>query len=235
MIPIVLLCAGNAKRLRPITDTVPKCLIEVCGKPFLFWQIKLLEEKGFDKIVITGGYRQQQIENFLRDNKFDADITLLYNNFLPNTGGGTKRASALFKDDFFVMYGDSYLPYLDFQEVEKTYFKNKKLGLLTIYKNNNQMDSSNILYSEEQDQILEYKKKAFTKEFEYIDYGVSIFSQKAIDEYTKNIDYFDIDFLHKKLIRDNQLSHYICNKRFYEVGSFEGIEDFTNYIKDNNN
>jgi NDP-sugar pyrophosphorylase family protein len=232
MLPILILNAGEGTRLYPLTKNIPKCLIEFNKKPFIYYQIKLLESQGFTDIILSLGYRQEQIEEYIKKEFLKSNIKIIYNNFLPNTGGGTKRASALVKNNFFVIYGDSFLPHLNYNNIEKDFYNSKKYGLLTIYKNENKFDNSNILYSESNKKITDYKKESKNKEFKYIDYGVSVFSQDAF-EYVKNLDYFELGFLHKKLIQDDQLHPYIVKERFYEIGSLNGIKDFTNYLKEN--
>jgi NDP-sugar pyrophosphorylase family protein len=56
MLPIAILAGGLATRLRPVTETVPKALIEVAGEPFLAHQLRLLRTHGFERVVLLVGY-----------------------------------------------------------------------------------------------------------------------------------------------------------------------------------
>lgn len=58
----VILASGRGSRLAPVTDDRPKCLIEFGGRPLLHWQTEALRHAGVDRVVVTTGYRQDQIE-----------------------------------------------------------------------------------------------------------------------------------------------------------------------------
>ena len=69
MLPVAILAGGLATRLRPITRTVPKALIEVAGEPFLAHQLRLLARHGFERVVLLVGYLGEQIRDFARDGR----------------------------------------------------------------------------------------------------------------------------------------------------------------------
>src|ERR1035441_7840986 len=112
MLPIAILAGGLATRLRPITETLPKALIEVAGEPFLAHQLRLLRRNGFERVVLCVGYLGEKIGAFAGDGRafglhveyaFDAPQLL-------GTAGALRRALPLLGDAFAVIYGDSYLP-----------------------------------------------------------------------------------------------------------------------------
>ena len=61
----VILAAGMAKRLRPLTDTKPKCLLEVGGKTLLERTVRAMQQAGITEFVVVTGYRADQIHDFL--------------------------------------------------------------------------------------------------------------------------------------------------------------------------
>src|SRR4051794_34141621 len=67
MLPIAILAGGLATRLRPVTETIPKALIEISGEPFLAHQLRLLRRNGFERIVLCVGHRAEQIRDFAGD------------------------------------------------------------------------------------------------------------------------------------------------------------------------
>jgi len=105
----IILAGGRGKRLRPITDYVPKPLIPLNNIPILEWQIKYLKKFGVDEIIVCTGYKTEMIENYFRMKKntgikirFSAEKTPL------GTGGAIKRAADQIKDkSFFVINGDT--------------------------------------------------------------------------------------------------------------------------------
>ena len=112
VLPVAILAGGLATRLRPVTETVPKALIEINGEPFVAHQLRLLRRHGIERVVLCVGYLGEQVraytgsgESFgLRvDYSFDGPALL-------GTAGAIRRALPLLGESFFVLYGDSYLP-----------------------------------------------------------------------------------------------------------------------------
>lgn len=105
----IILAGGRGKRLRPITDYVPKPLVPLNNIPIIEWQIKYLKKFGVDEVIICTGYKTEMIQHFLsmKDNlgikiKFSVEKTPL------GTGGAIKQAGKLIKDkSFFVINGDT--------------------------------------------------------------------------------------------------------------------------------
>jgi len=105
----IILSGGKGTRLKPITDYIPKPLIPINNIPILEWQIKYLKKFGIKDIIISTGYKYDQIENFLKSkNNLGVSITLSVEKSPLGTGGAIKKASKLVKDkSFFVINGDT--------------------------------------------------------------------------------------------------------------------------------
>ena len=103
------MAGGRGKRLRPITDYVPKPLVPLNNIPIIDWQIKYLKKFGIKEVIICTGYKTEMIQHFLsvKDNfginiKFSVEKTPL------GTGGAIKQAAKSIKDkSFFVINGDT--------------------------------------------------------------------------------------------------------------------------------
>lgn len=106
---VIILSGGRGKRLKPITDYVPKPLVTISNIPILEWQIKHLKKFGITDIIISTGYKYDQIENFLKiKNNLGVSITFSVERTPLGTGGAIKKAGKLIKDkSFFVMNGDT--------------------------------------------------------------------------------------------------------------------------------
>lgn len=108
LVKAVILAGGRGKRLRPITDYIPKSLVPLKNIPIIEWQIKYLKKFGVDEAIICTGYKADMIKNFLtmKDNlgikiKFSVEKISL------GTGGAIKHAALSIKDKtFFVINGD---------------------------------------------------------------------------------------------------------------------------------
>ena len=95
----MLLAAGRGERMRPLTDTTPKPLLEAGGKPLIVWQIERLVRAGFDDIVINISYRGDQIAGALGDgSRFGAKIAYSREEEPLETAGGIAQALLLLGD-----------------------------------------------------------------------------------------------------------------------------------------
>ncbi|MEK7124278.1 MAG: sugar phosphate nucleotidyltransferase [Patescibacteria group bacterium] len=230
---ILILCGGLAARLMPITKNIPKSMVLIGKKPFLEHQIKLLKKNGISDIVLCIGHKGVQIEKYFGNGrKFGVNIQYGKDGKkLLGTGGAIKKAEKLLQDDFLIIYGDSYLPF-NFQKAIKFFKKNNKLGMMTVFKNKNKYEPSNV---EVEGKLVKHYAKNLpagwqAKKMEYIDYGLSIFKKETLKYIPKN-KFYDLSKLHSLLIKNKELLAYPAEKRFYQIGSFEGLEEFKRYIK----
>jgi NDP-sugar pyrophosphorylase family protein len=223
---IAILCGGLAKRLSPLTNDIPKSMIDINGKPFIYWQLEKLKKSGFDRVVLCVGHLSDQIINYVGNGrKWNLYVSYSIEKELFGTGGCIKRALPILDDFFFAQYGDSFLN-LDYKNLQKKYIDSFKDGLMTVYENNDFYDNSNVLF--DGNDIIDYNKDKPSSRMKHIDYGVGIFAQKSFDGlYGK----FDLSDVYKNLLKRNQLSGYKVRNRFFEVGSLQGIEGLKKYLK----
>ena len=228
MLPVAILAGGLATRLRPITETVPKALIEINGAPFVDWQLKLLSKKGVDKVIFCVAYKSEMIQEYVGDgNKYGIDIEYSEDGDIQlGTGGAIRKALDLLGEEFMVLYGDSYLP-IDYKLVEAAFYNSEKLALMTVYKNAAAFDTSNVIFQNGQLQM--YRKGKPSVEMTHIDYGLSLFRRSVFEKYGEGAK-VDLSDICSELSSRSDLEGFEVNERFYEIGSHQGIEDFEQYI-----
>ena len=202
-------------------------MIEISGKPFIFHQLDILKSQGVKNVVLCVGHLGQMIESTVGDGRnlnlsikysYDGDKQL-------GTGGSIKKALHLLDPNFFVLYGDSFLP-INFEKVQQSY-NEKKLGLMTIIKNDNVWDLSNVLYLD--GKLIEYNKINPKANMKYIDYGLSILNKNAFN-YFINEQIFDLSDLFALLSSKGELGAFEVYERFYEIGSKKGIQETEDYL-----
>ena len=228
MLPVVILAGGLATRMKPITEKIPKSLIEVNDKPFILHQLDYLKSQGIQNIVLCIGHLGHMIESLIGDGKA-LGLNIQYSldgDKLLGTGGAIKKALPLLSKDFFVLYGDSFLP-IDYKDIEDAYVSSKKNALMTVIKNNNQWDKSNVEFAS--GTLIEYNKHHPNERMHYIDYGLSILNQSIFDAYLEN-ESFDLSDLYHKLSLHNHLAGFETFERFYEIGSQNGLKETENYL-----
>lgn len=227
-LPVAILSGGLATRLRPLTETIPKSLVEVRGEPFAAHQLRLLQQAGVSKVVMCVGYLGEMVREFTGDgSRFGMDIQYSFDGpSLRGTAGALKQAFPLLDEKFLVVYGDSYLP-CDYAAAAKTFLESGKQGLMTVYRNEGQWDTSNVEFNSTE--VIEYDKKNRTERMKYIDYGLGAFSKSAFDSVPET-GAFDLADVYKNLLTSNELAAFEVKERFYEIGSFAGIKDLETYL-----
>lgn len=228
MFPVIILAGGLATRLRPVTEKIPKALVEINGEAFIAHQLRLLKSNGIDRVVIAAGYRGEMIRDFAGDGaEFGIQIDYSFDwPTLLGTAGAIKKALPLLDENFFVLYGDSYLP-CNFAAIQELFLDQKKQSLMTVYSNNGLWDKSNVEYSN--GCIVRYDKQEITLAMQHIDYGLGIFNKSAFDIVSSSEPY-DLAALYRVMLEQNELAAYEVTERFYEIGSFEGIKDLETYL-----
>jgi len=229
LMPALILAGGYATRLRPLTEHIPKALIDVAGRPFLWHQLQLLKRHGIRCVVLAVGYLGENIRERFGDGS-EVGVELQYSFDGPSllgTGGAIKKALPLLTERFFVLYGDSYLT-CDYGSVENAFIQSNLPGLMTVYRNEGLFDNSNVEYDGVR--ILRYDKKNRTPAMRHIDYGLGAFHAKAfasIPDATR----CDLADVYQDLLRAGRLAAVEVHERFYEIGSPEGLRETTDFIR----
>jgi N-acetyl-alpha-D-muramate 1-phosphate uridylyltransferase len=222
-LPVAILAGGLATRLRPLTETVPKVLLEVAGKPFLEHQLLRLREQGIRDIVLCVGFLGEVIrDRFGNGRNYGVRIRYSFDGpVLLGTGGAIHRAAPMLGDAFFVLYGDSYLT-IDYSAVADSFFDSGGSALMTVFKNQNEWDTSNVHF--ENGQIQEYNKHDVKPQMHHIDYGLSVFRTSVFAKYS-GTSFLDLSDVMRDLALRGELTGYEASNRFYEIGSHAGLTE----------
>jgi N-acetyl-alpha-D-muramate 1-phosphate uridylyltransferase len=228
-LPVAILAGGLATRLRPVTEQTPKALLDVAGKPFLVRQLGYLKDQGLDHVVICVGFLGNQIEEAIGDGS-SFGLSVKYSQDWPQllgTGGALRKALPLIGSEFFILYGDSYLP-IDFRAVEQAFLTSGKPALMTVQRNVDRWDKSNVLFREKR--IVEYNKRSPAAGMKHIDYGLGVMSADVLLK-EDAAGPFDLADVYHKLSTSGRLAGYEIEERFYEIGSPKGLMDAVNYFE----
>ena len=228
-LPVAILAGGLATRLRPITEKVPKLLIEVAGEPFFSHQIRLLKKAGLTRLVLCVGYLGEKIIELYGDgSKWGVHIEYSFDGpKLLGTGGALIQALPKLGDAFYVLYGDSYLP-IDYLAVGDFFLRSGKLGLMTVFENQERYDASNVRF--ESGEIKVYDKKNKVPEMRHIDYGLGVFRAQAFAGLPHDA-VVDLAQVQQALVARQQLAGYEIKQRFYEIGSHAGLGELDQLLR----
>jgi NDP-sugar pyrophosphorylase family protein len=206
-----------------VTETIPKSLVEVAGRPFAEHQLAWLRRQGIDRVVFCVAYRGDMIREALGDGtRWNLSIDYVFDGQpLLGTGGALKRALPALGDAFFVLYGDSLLT-CDLASIERAFAASGRAGLMTVFRNDDRWDRSNVQFDE--GRVLRYDKARQTREMRHIDYGLGVLTARALAPFPADRP-FDLAPVYQHLLAAGDLAAVEVSDRFYEIGSPEGLAE----------
>ncbi len=225
MLPVAILAGGLATRLGSLTEAIPKSLIPIDGVPFVAHQLRLLKKNGIQHVILCVGHLGGMIEKTVGDgSSYGVKVDYSYDGAaLQGTAGAIRTALPKLGESFFVMYGDSYLA-CDYPAIEREFLRSNRLGLMTVFRNNGQWDTSNVEFAD--GRILAYSKKNRTPRMQYIDYGLGVFRAQAFARSSAS----DLADVYADLLRTGELAAVEVHERFYEIGSPAGLKEMTAFL-----
>ncbi len=224
MMQIFILNGGAGSRVKNISKKKPKCLIKFNKKPFLYYQLRLLKKSGFDDIVLCLGYKAIEIVKYLNKNKkLSKNVRYTKERNKLDTGGALVNSKKLMNEIFFVTFGDSYLN-INYKKILRFFKKKNYSSLITVIKKQKvPYHKANIFISK--NKIISNKSG---KNSNFIDYGLMIFKKQVFSNYS--LKKIPLRKVIKELIDNKDICFVKINKKFNEIGSEYGIENFKNYI-----
>lgn len=222
-LPVAILAGGLATRLRPITEKIPKLLVEVAGGPFFTHQLRLLKKSGLTRIVLCVGHLGEKIRDHYGDgSRWGVTIDYAFDGGkLLGTGGALVAALPKLGEAFYVLYGDSYLD-VDYRAVGARLLESKKLGVMTVYHNEGRLEPSNVWL--EHGEIRVYDKRQPRPQMRHIDYGLGAYRAAAFANLARGTP-ADLADVQHDLAACHQLAGFEVPDRFYEIGSPAGLKE----------
>lgn len=231
-VQVVILVGGLGTRLKPYTDTLPKPLVPVAGKPYLQWQLEYLAQRGFKKILLLTGYRGEMIEECFGDGtSLGLKISYQKEEQLLGTGGAVFAALTLLDDQFLLLNGDSFLPIALNQFWEDSRKTSLPATLAVLESHAGCPVIGNIQLKEAR--VVAYQKDAGPSlGFSYVDAGV-YFLEKAALAFKKDLGpKFQLESLWPDLMAQGKLGAYLVSENFYDIGTPERLKQFEGKVRD---
>ena len=215
----IILAGGRGKRLRPITDYVPKPLIPIKNIPIIEWQIKYLKKFGISEIIVCSGYKTKMIENYLNNKKLGIKITFSVEDKPLGTGGAIKKAGKKIKDKSFLVINGDIITNIDLKKLIK---KNNAIAAI-------QLRTKFGILQTDKDKIMKFDEK---KEIEnlWMNAGIYHLNKETLKELPIVGD------IEKTLFPDYAKKEKLStikftNSKWYSIDSFKDIEECSLVIK----
>ena len=215
----IILAGGRGKRLKPITDYVPKPLVPINNIPIIEWQIKYLKKFGIDEVIVCSGYKTKMIENYLSMKKLGIKIKFSIEKSPLGTGGAIKKAGKMIKDDNFIVINGDVITNIDLKKLIKLPNSIAAIELKTKY---------GILETRD-NKIINFREKKEISEI-WMNAGIYHLQKKILKELPVKGD------IEKTLFPDfakkgNLNTMKFKNTKWYSVDSFKDMEDCALEIK----
>ena len=216
---VIILAGGKGKRLRPITDYVPKPLIPIKNISIIEWQIKYLKKFGISEIIICSGYKTKMIENYLNNKKLGIKITFSVEDKPLGTGGAIKKAGKKIKDKSFLVINGDIITNIDLKKLIK---KNNAIAAI-------QLRTKFGILQTDKNKIIKFDEK---KEIEnlWMNAGIYHLNKETLKELPTVGD------IEKTLFPDYAKKEKLTtikftNSKWYSIDSFKDIEECSLVIK----
>ncbi len=226
---VVILTGGLGTRLGPLTQSLPKSLVPVAGRPFLAWQLELVARCGYRRVLLLTGHLSEPIRAFAGDGgAFGVELRCLDDGpELLGTAGALRHALDELEATFLVTYGDSYLPFDYAAPLAELASHPEALGTMSVFENQGRWDTSNALVSG--DLVTRYEKGSRDPALTFIDYGATALRREVIAALPTGQPH-GLDQIQAELARQGRLRAYHAAERFYEIGSPEGLAELQAYL-----
>jgi NDP-sugar pyrophosphorylase family protein len=212
--------------MRPFTLHTPKNLIMVNGREFLDYQLGLLAKNGVGSVVLSTGYLGHRIEDYLEGHgTHGIEVQVCHEKERLGTGGAIINSLSRLPGEFLVTYGDSYL-LQPFAPVHRAFSASGKLAMMAVLAQEGGTAENNCEIRG--GLVSRYQKGQKAGTFSHMDYGLLFFKKKAFAGY--GLENFSTDRIFEGLIAAGQLAAFETRSPYYEIGSKEGLRNFTRYI-----
>lgn len=228
-LPVAILAGGMATRLGELAQNTPKALIDVAGRPFIAHQLDLLRAHGLTDIVLCTGHLGARLEEAVGDgSRYGVHVRYSPDGPRPlGTGGALRHALPLLGEAFLTMYGDSYLE-CDYRAVERAFLASGRPALLTVMRNEDQWDRSNVLCVD--GRIVRYSKQQRTADMRHIDYGLAAMRAGVLRLYPDE-GTLDLARVYEDLAARDELAAFEVSDRFYEIGTPSGLAETRQHLE----
>ncbi len=183
-----LLAAGLGSRLKPITDTTPKCLVELNGHPMLDWWAKLLEESGVTEILVNTHYLHGQVHDYISSfNNSHTGIQFVesYEKELLGSGGTvwSNRGFVKEEEDFLICYADNICD-VKIRNMVKFHLEKRPILTMALFRTLHP-EQCGIVKTDETGRILDFVEKPEHSASNLANAGIYVANKKIFEIFPK--------------------------------------------------
>ena len=220
--------------MRPVTESIPKALVPVLGRPFADLQLEWLAAGGVTEVVYCVGYKGELLRAHVGDGRrWGLRATWVdEGDQLRGTAGALRLAydEGVLDERFLVLYGDSYLP-IEIGPVWAAAVAAGAPGLMTVLRNEGRWDASNAELRGDRVTLYDKYGQHPGRPLAFIDYGLSVLTRAVVAERVPPGEVADLSVVFHDLSVAGQLAGLEVHERFFEVGSPAGLADLEAFVR----
>ncbi len=224
---VVILAGGLGTRLRPITERIPKPMVEVAGRPFLEYIVCHLAEQGFCRLLLLLGYLGHQVHDHFGDgSQFGISIDYAIETAPLGTAGSVRNALDKLDEKFLLLYGDSFLP-IDYCAVARAFEAADSSGLVVVYDNCicDTGVSNNVALNSD-GTVGRYEKNSDAQDLRYVEAGVLCLRRELFAALPPGRP-ISLEYeIYPRLIAARQFRAFITPQRFFDIGTPDRLQQF---------
>ena len=228
----VIFAGGYGKRLAPFTDTEPKPMYPIAGKPYIEHLILQIRDFGIRDVILLLGYLPERIMAYLGDgSRYGMMFRYVVTDVECETQKRILAAEALLDDRFLMMYCDNYCP-IDFQKLVMDAEDHGALIQITAYANKDGYTKSNLRIAED-GRVLSYDKKRTLPDLAGVDIGYAVLDKRILELTDGENENFEA-VVYPQVVAQGKMYATVTEHRYYSIGSFERIaltEEFFKHKK----
>ncbi len=241
---IIIVAGGLGTRMHPITETIPKCLVDINGMPLIERQLRFFKKKGYSEFIFCIAHLAEKVkEHFEKHAKDKYDITFVEEQEeLRGTAGSVKLSQKLFspEENFIVFYGDNFTS-MDFDKFISSHKKNNALMTLCLRVDKKKERKSDLILLEKSNKMTTFKEKPSQEEVNrvqelgkkiYANNGIFACSAKIFKHIPENKKYdFSKELIPTLLAQNKEVYGYPTEEFYHELGRTEKYQKFLEAFK----
>jgi histidinol-phosphate phosphatase family protein len=217
----VILAGGRGTRLGPLTESRPKPMVEILGKPFLAYQIEQLRDQGFKRILLLLGYRPEVVQEYCGNGrqwgvKIEYSVTAVED----ETARRLKLAAHLLDPCFLLLYCDNYWP-MHLGKMWQRFVTANAPAMITVYTNKDGYTRNSVRVDED-GYVAVYDKTCTAPRLQGVEISYALINRSLVD-LLPNTNVSVEEALYTRLANQRQLLAYVTNHRYYSVGALHRL------------
>jgi histidinol-phosphate phosphatase family protein len=226
----VILAGGRGTRLRPLTDTRPKAMVEFHGKPFLAYIIEMLRDQGFERVLLLLGYLPEVIQNYFGDgNSLGVEISYSVSSPDDHTVRRLQLARDRLEPSFLLLYCDNYWP-MQMDRMWAHFESANVLAMVTVYRNQEKYTRDNVIV-DGSNFVRVFDRSRTTPGLSGVEIGYAIVTRPVLELLPEEDAPFE-EAVYPKLARSGGLLAYVTDHRYYSVGSHERLPRTRDFLSE---